>query len=353
MPRPFFQRTFDGWLAANKTRFERRPRITKRRRTHIEIAFAGITPKISGCITRDGASIAVEHKGECVDLLASFDIAERRTPDGRYFCELCLKPEFHASRQALWESHCFEQLLQWVSQHLRASGQWLHVRTGPGISFASIQPDGLLVADAAGPAEDAPRYAWPIDAPVHPSSQQPTSIMKKVIFYCHGYGSSSHSDKVRRIEAMGFEVIAHDIDLDPSVSLPQLDRVVEDWCVGYTGTEHVDLVFVGTSLGAWYANKLGHAFGSDTVLINPALDPAQSLGKYGVPEDILQKYAERGPVTFTEQDTVVIAANDEVLSFPNTPDWCRPARLLAYPSGGHRFNGPELEDALGRVLGIR
>lgn len=184
-----------------------------------------------------------------------------------------------------------------------------------------------------------------------PTAPSAPSITKKVIFYCHGYGSSSQTDKVRRIKDMGFEVVTHDIDLDPSVSLPQLDQVVTDWCIDRWGAENLDICFVGTSLGAWYANKLGHTFGAETVLINPALDPAQSLGKYGVPEGILQKYAARGPVTFTQQETVVIAENDEVLSFPNTPGWCSPARLISYPSGGHRFNGPELEDALRTVLG--
>ena len=53
---------------------------------------------------------------------------------------------------------------------------------------------------------------------------------------------------------------------------------------------------------------------------------------------------------FTTQDTVVIAENDEVLTFPGGPDWCHPAKLIKYPTGGHRFNGPELEDALRKIV---
>lgn len=175
--------------------------------------------------------------------------------------------------------------------------------------------------------------------------------IKNVIFYCHGYGSSSRTDKVRRIRDMGFEVMAHDIDLDPSVSLPYLDNLVSDWCIDFFNAENLDICFVGTSLGAWYANKLGHTFGAQTVLINPALDPARSLRKYGVSDDILEKYAALGPIGFTRQDTVVIAENDEVLTFPDTPEWHHPARLISYPSGGHRFNGPELEDAIRKIVG--
>ena len=86
------------------------------------------------------------------------------------------------------------------------------------------------------------------------------------------------------------------------------------------------------------------------MLINPALDPARSLGKYRVSEEILEKYAAIGPISFTTQDTVVIAENDEVLTFPGGPDWCHPAKLIKYPTGGHRFNGPELEDALRKIV---
>lgn len=178
-----------------------------------------------------------------------------------------------------------------------------------------------------------------------------SSPMKKVIFYCHGYGTSSNTDKVRRIKDMGHDVIAHDIELDPSVSLPYLDKIFMDWCNDFFNAENVDICFVGTSLGDWYANKLGHSYGAQTALINPSLDPARSLRKYGVSDDILEEYAALGPMTFTEQDTVIIAENDEILNFPNEPIWCHPARLLKYPSAGHRFNGPELEDAIRRIFG--
>ena len=175
-------------------------------------------------------------------------------------------------------------------------------------------------------------------------------MIKKVIFYCHGYDSSAQTDKVRRIKNMSFDVMAHDIDLDPTVSLPYLEEVVSDWCIDFFNAQNLDICFVGTSLGAWYANRLGRAFGAETVLINPALDPADSLKKYGVPEELIGKYEAFGPIEFTRKETVVIAKDDEVLTFPEGVDWCHPATLIEYATGGHRFNGPELEDALRRAL---
>ena len=50
--------------------------------------------------------------------------------------------------------------------------------------------------------------------------------MKPIVVYCHGYGSSSNTDKVQRLRNFGFEVHAWDIDIDPSVSIPFLLPVV-------------------------------------------------------------------------------------------------------------------------------
>ena len=158
MPQPFFRKAFERWLANNRPRFKHPPCVTERRKTHITVAFHGITPKITACITKIGASIAVGHEGECVDLLISFDIVAHRNGDGRYFCGLCTEPVAYASRQALWEGHCFEPLLQWVNQALGAE-QWLHIHIlDSGTSWAVLKPQGPNVMN--GPDEDGHKGVW-------------------------------------------------------------------------------------------------------------------------------------------------------------------------------------------------
>ena len=94
MPRPFFRKAFERWLADNRARFAHPPRITQRRKGHLTLAFQGITTKITGWVNRSGVGIAVEHEGECVDLIADFDVAPCRDSAGRYFCGMCPSRNF-------------------------------------------------------------------------------------------------------------------------------------------------------------------------------------------------------------------------------------------------------------------
>ena len=106
--------------------------------------------------------IAVEHEGECVDLIADFDVAPCRDGAGRYFCGMCTEPEFFDSRRALWEGHCFEPLLEWVNRELRA-GQWLHICILPsGTSWAMLQPEGMAAQGNAPQKEEGYEGAWPV-----------------------------------------------------------------------------------------------------------------------------------------------------------------------------------------------
>ncbi len=166
MPRPFFRKAFERCLANNRPRFKHPPYVTERRKTHITMAFHGITLKITACITRIGASIAVGHESERVDLLISFDIVARRSSVGRYFCGLCTEPVAYASRQALWEGHCFEPLPPWVNQELRAE-QWLHIHIlDSGTSWAVLKPKGPDVMGV--PYGDGYKAgAWPVVSDAH------------------------------------------------------------------------------------------------------------------------------------------------------------------------------------------
>jgi len=141
MPKAFFRKAFEHWLGQNRHRFQHPPRITLQRRDYLELHFQGVTPQIKGFISRNGTSFHIWHAGHVIDMLNDIDIVERRRSDGRYYCELCMEPvDDYASRQELWEQHCFEPMLEWANAHFQP-GQWLHiVVTGCGSSWASIRP---------------------------------------------------------------------------------------------------------------------------------------------------------------------------------------------------------------------
>ena len=162
--------------------------------------------------------------------------------------------------------------------------------------------------------------------------------MKKLVVYCHGYASSAKTDKVARLKAKHEHVYAWDINVDPEISLPALEKAINDLLVTDMHDD-AELVFVGTSLGGWYASVLAERYDARAIVVNPCYNPQVSLAKYGVSPEILNRYED---MPIARRAEFVIAADDEVLNF----DAIKPAMahaLTVSPSGGHRFNGPEFE----------
>lgn len=168
MPKAFFRKAFDRWLVQNRGRFQHPPTIKSQGRHHVAFSFRGVTQKIHGYVTRNGTTFCIDHAGQCVDMLNDIDIEERRSRDGTYFCALCLEPVHYDSRQALWEQHCFEPMLEWANASFQ-SGQWLHVyMTACGASWASITSQSVCESRAEGFAFSG---AWPVLLP--PQSADP------------------------------------------------------------------------------------------------------------------------------------------------------------------------------------
>ncbi len=162
MPKAFFRKAFDRWLVQNRGRFQHPPKITSQGRHHVAFSFRGVTQKIHGYVTRNGTTFCIDHAGQCVDMLNDIDIEERRSRDGTYFCALCLEPIHYDSRQALWEQHCFEPMLEWANASFQ-SGQWLHVyMTARGASWASITRQSVCESRVEGFAFSG---AWPVLLP--------------------------------------------------------------------------------------------------------------------------------------------------------------------------------------------
>lgn len=136
--------------------------------------------------------------------------------------------------------------------------------------------------------------------------------MKKIVIYFHGYGSSANSGKTEQLRNAGFETYSWDIDIDPDISIKRLEERILDMILDYLN-EDIELFFVGTSLGAWYAAEMAERFNSENVfLINPSYNPSESLKKYGVPLSICEKYND---LEFKNYHTIYIGAEDTVIDF--------------------------------------
>lgn len=139
MPRNFACRVFETWLEMHVDRFRYPPIITQRRRDGLEMRFAGVSSLLKCFICRTGdMGIYVEYQGVVWDMLAEFDLCERRTSVGAYFCELCREPKPYPSRKALWIGHSFEPLLEWANTKLRESQTLALYRWDGGSTYAEL-----------------------------------------------------------------------------------------------------------------------------------------------------------------------------------------------------------------------
>jgi len=108
------------------------------RRDYFVLRFTGITPRLSCCITKRGTSSSVWTTTASVwDLLIDFDVNERRTLTGQYYCDECLTGEFFVSRELLWVNHSLNPLLAWTNGHFHPS-QWLCLFAMNGTTYAEL-----------------------------------------------------------------------------------------------------------------------------------------------------------------------------------------------------------------------
>lgn len=99
-----------------------------------------------------------------------------------------------------------------------------------------------------------------------------------MIIYLHGFASSGNSDKVTALkERFGEEnVFAPDLPSDPkAVGVLIFDALYKEFITN--GLQMKNVVFVGTSLGAFYATYFSLFFDAPAVIVNPSVRPHESL----------------------------------------------------------------------------
>lgn len=98
-----------------------------------------------------------------------------------------------------------------------------------------------------------------------------------MIVYLHGFASTGTSPKVDALrERFGNDqVVSPDLPFNPT----EVFRTVNDILYDFIRTRSVGekLVFVGTSLGAFYANFFGALYDAPVVLVNPSAYPSETL----------------------------------------------------------------------------
>jgi len=176
-----------------------------------------------------------------------------------------------------------------------------------------------------------------------------------MIIYLHGFASSGASDKVTQLRKRfgDDKVIAPDLPFDPDeVYKLVVYDIVNDFIKSREPKEK--LVFVGTSLGAFYANYFGHLYDSCVVLVNPSGTPSETLKEklgpntnYHTGEEFLVSLAHLDKLDRMREHvkamyspslvSLFVAKDDEVIPYESMLEGFPYATVTVMEDGGHRF----------------
>lgn len=187
--------------------------------------------------------------------------------------------------------------------------------------------------------------------------------MLRDILYVHGFGSrfNPDSDKIAALNALG-PVRGENYDF--TATYPEtMNHLLE-------AVEGADLL-VGTSLGGYFAARLGSQLGMPFVSVNPAISPASSLrahlgsgtDHYGASFVLAEQTLESYPDYTADLDPalglVLVDEGDEVIPVDRTLKVVRDAGIdvITFPGGDHRFRHmreaiPSIRDHLRRKQGV-
>lgn len=171
------------------------------------------------------------------------------------------------------------------------------------------------------------------------------------VIYLHGFASIGESPKSQSLRDALSEhvVLAPDLPVNPSEVIQKVNdlvRNVKSW----------PLVFVGTSLGGFWANYFSQKYDAPCVLVNPALTPSKTLYEWVGKSAKNYSTGQSVEVTLTDiehfsncekeinrdQNGYLIhlfaAKDDEVISYLDVLTQIRYTNsTLVTEDGGHRF----------------
>lgn len=163
--------------------------------------------------------------------------------------------------------------------------------------------------------------------------------MKRMIVYFHGLNSSPATDKVTRLKQFfpNDVILAVDIDIDPEISINKVSNQINN--VLLDDIQSLDqIVFVGTSMGAWLAAEIAEEYDCIAYLINPVFNPAETLPSLGIRKEIADKYDS---LVLSKRYVYIFSSEDGVLKNPVVKYDLQGDGYNVHIINGenHRFNG--------------
>jgi predicted esterase YcpF (UPF0227 family) len=184
------------------------------------------------------------------------------------------------------------------------------------------------------------------------------------LFYLHGFNSSPDGRTASTLKQHyrdQITLVSYDY-IDPEKAIKQIQSVVAEYWM------QKELVFIGSSLGGFWANFWAHKTSEKCVLINPSLNPSTSLRKYiganknfntGVIKDLTEANCvayERYEKPFHKivPTFCLLGKNDTTLDYKMTIQQLPTAKIVL-TEGGHRIEDIQLLietiDEMGNTFG--
>lgn len=171
-----------------------------------------------------------------------------------------------------------------------------------------------------------------------------------MILYIHGFGSTGNSFKSEILEKNfpNEKVIYPNLEHRPKKDIETLSKIIEKY-------KSEKILLVGTSLGAYYAYLLGRKYSVSCALVNPSLEPYETLVKWigEVKNYNTDKYFtwstecinELKEIKKTESETkyyphlinVFIGGKDETLNHSKLSKELPFVKIKEYKNENHRF----------------
>lgn len=171
------------------------------------------------------------------------------------------------------------------------------------------------------------------------------------LFYFHGFKSSGQSSTAKMLA----EAYPNARVICPTYNTKNAHEAVET--LSREIAENVSsedlVVFVGTSLGAFFANFFSNKMLIPSVLINPCLDPGTLLRKHnpehGVDCESFYRYYLEDLRSVPK--AVVLGRDDEVIPYNTFLDRLSKYHVFIKENMGHRVsNISEIKDAVDEIL---
>ena len=175
-----------------------------------------------------------------------------------------------------------------------------------------------------------------------------------MIVYLHGFNSAGNNKNGKVVELKKLD------DVLPLTydTFAKFEDILEYLIDAVKDIEHP--VFVGSSMGGFYAAILAQHFGTPSVLINPLYDPIGFLDSqtesahtnltdfsvHSVYAETIESYRHlkvdiSNPAKYEIIPLVIVADDDEVISAAGMKEYFKDMILFSTADGGHRYDKPK------------